>query len=82
MPQPKPGALWWRSSLYLCRLDCPLDEREIAIGDEPTPWMAIKLYIRAVGSRKDTGNDPGAAFAEITVFADCANAIAHLKAVR
>jgi hypothetical protein len=52
------------------------------VGDEAMPWIAIKLHIRALGSRKDSGNPSTAAFEEITVFVDRANAIAHLKVLR
>ena len=84
-PRITPGALWRARVvllLCLCCLDRLLDEREIAVGDQPMPWTAIKLHIRAVRSRKDSDNGSLGAFGKITVFADRANAIAHLKAVR
>jgi hypothetical protein len=40
------------------------------------------VHIRALGSRKDSGNGSTAAFEEITVFVDRANAFAHLKVLR
>ena len=68
--------------LCLCCLGLLLYQRQIAVDDQPMPWMVIKLHIGAIRCLKDSDNDPTAAFREITVFADCANAIAHLKAVR
>jgi len=68
--------------LCLCRLDRPLYGDEIAMGDEPMAWTAIKPHIGAVRSLKDSDNGSTATFREITVFVEDANAIAHLKAVR
>jgi len=68
--------------LYLCRLDLLLYHRQLAVGNQPLPWTAIKHHIGAVRSLKDSDNGPTATFREITVFPNYANANAHLKAVR
>jgi hypothetical protein len=56
--------------------------REIAVGEEAMPWMAIKLHIRAVRGLKDSDNGSIASFGEITMFAERANAITQMNAVR
>jgi hypothetical protein len=66
----------------LCCLGCLLYERQIAVGEEAMPWMAIKLHIGAVRSLKDSDNGSTAAFGEITVFAERANTIPDMHAVR
>jgi hypothetical protein len=68
--------------LVLSRLNRLFDDREITVGDEPMPWIAIKLHIRAVRSVKDSDNGSTAAFGEITLLVDYANAIADVKVLR
>src|SRR4051812_22696478 len=78
-PQPKPGRI---RTLCLPLINRPLNTLQIAVREQPMPGPSIKLDIGAVRSGKDSDDGSTAPLGKITVFADGANAVTHVKALR